>query len=219
MFLLTRQDVEILPISQGQQVLRYHAYTFRLVKVFGDQKKEALVYWREMIDDKGMVCILLEEPQRYSVWAQIDRAAKVSEPNSVFDLPRSLIQGSLVLLKSAFKQAEQNLGTRKTKSLQQELLKVLLKSRLPIINSPEAIANLIQLDPFNKDTLPTWDDSHVQNLLGELHRLLLASNGNEKTQTIVEQSLESLNMLPSEVSISFEQWLKTTPKGKLWSKK
>lgn len=221
MFLLTRQDVEILPNSQGQQILRYHTYAFRLIKVFGDQKKEALVFWREMTDDEGLACVLLEEPQRFSVWAQISNSPKADQSISASlpNLQRSLVQGSLVLLKSALNQAEQNLGARKAASLQQELLKVLLKSRLPILNSSEAIANLLQLDPLNQNTLPNWDDSHVQNLLGELHRLISGGNSSQKTQAIVDQSLQDLNILPPGVYIPFFQWLKTTPKGKLWSKK
>jgi hypothetical protein len=76
MFILTRQDVEITNIShpsnQDQKIpiLLYRDQTFRLLRTFGNDRETASVFWRDLVDNKGKNCILLEEPEsgRFSVW-------------------------------------------------------------------------------------------------------------------------------------------------------
>jgi len=71
MFILKRQDVEISTIGhpkRDQQVpiLHYQGQTFRLISVFkASQEEEAKALWRDLTDNKGKACILLEEPERF----------------------------------------------------------------------------------------------------------------------------------------------------------
>jgi len=68
MFILKRQDVEIKSVQhpkRDQQVpiLTYQGQTFRLIKSFGaSQVAEAKAYWRDLTDNHGKVCVLLQEP-------------------------------------------------------------------------------------------------------------------------------------------------------------
>nr|WP_019498768.1 hypothetical protein [Pseudanabaena sp. PCC 6802] len=95
MFILNRQDVEIVnvphPQKEGLQlpVLVYQRQTFGLLTMFGENREEALTYWRDLVDNKGKVCVLLEEPEikRYSVWGKFSLgkeiiATKPPEPSS-----------------------------------------------------------------------------------------------------------------------------------------
>jgi hypothetical protein len=78
MFILKRQDVEITSIShpsnkdQKISILLYQNQTFRLMSTFGDDREKALLFWRDLVDNKDMTCILLEEPEssRFSVWGK-----------------------------------------------------------------------------------------------------------------------------------------------------
>jgi hypothetical protein len=78
MFILNRQDVEITNVPHPQKkelqipVLIYQRQTFGLLSMFGDNREEALLYWRDLVDNKGKLCILLEEPEikRFSVWGK-----------------------------------------------------------------------------------------------------------------------------------------------------
>jgi hypothetical protein len=78
MFILKRQDVEITSIShpsnkdQKIAVLSYRDQTFRLMSMFGNDREQALLFWRDLVDNKDMTCILLEEPEsnRFSVWGK-----------------------------------------------------------------------------------------------------------------------------------------------------
>ncbi|MEO0971350.1 MAG: hypothetical protein AAFX80_24325, partial [Cyanobacteria bacterium J06639_18] len=77
MFILKREDVEISTVlhpKRDQQVpiLYYQEQTFRLIKVFpASQEEEAKSLWRELTDNRGKACVLLEEIERYSIWGKV----------------------------------------------------------------------------------------------------------------------------------------------------
>lgn len=77
MFILHRQDVEVSKLQHPHEdqfifVLRYHGQTFQLLKTFeAGQPEEARAFWRDINDNHDRPCILLEEPQRYSVWGKV----------------------------------------------------------------------------------------------------------------------------------------------------
>jgi hypothetical protein len=78
----------------------------------------------------------------------------------------------------------------------------------------ETLADLegvLSINPLNSLQIPNWDESKLQLLLGEMHRLASSYFGNDG---FVDSALESLNDLPESGSVS--AWLKKTPKGKLW---
>lgn len=88
MFILKRQDVEIVnvqnPQNKDQQIpiLQYQGQSFRLLNMFGDNRNEALALWRDLTDNKGKACVLLEEPQRFSVWGRVKIDQIHSDPQT-----------------------------------------------------------------------------------------------------------------------------------------
>ena len=74
MFILKRQDVDIknvqhLSKDQPIPILYYQEQTFRLLSVFAAaQEEEAMALWRDLTDNRGKACVLLEEPERFSIW-------------------------------------------------------------------------------------------------------------------------------------------------------
>lgn len=87
MFILKRQDVEISSIQHPQKdqqvpILQYQGQTFRLISVFSAaQEEEARAFWRDLTDNRGKACVLLEEPERYSVWGKVRLEQLQSEPS------------------------------------------------------------------------------------------------------------------------------------------
>jgi hypothetical protein len=77
MFILKRQDVEIKNVphpskDQPIPILYYQGQTFRLLSVFtAAQEEEAMTLWRDLTDNRGKACVLLEEPDRFSIWGTI----------------------------------------------------------------------------------------------------------------------------------------------------
>ncbi|MEM1241426.1 MAG: hypothetical protein AAGI45_16435, partial [Cyanobacteria bacterium P01_H01_bin.26] len=77
MFILKRQDVEIGSFQHPSKeqkipILLYQGQTFRLLSVFNAaQEEEARIFWRDLTDNRGKACVLLEEPERFSVWGKI----------------------------------------------------------------------------------------------------------------------------------------------------
>lgn len=211
MFLLTPQDVEIINSGKSSAILSYRSNRYRLARLFGDQRQSALVFARELIDQPEALCILLEEPHSYSVWS-------VDHSNvAPISLEEAIVQGGVCLLQQVNQRLAQELNPKRLANWHQELQKSLQKSRLPQVGSPGAIARLANLDP-QADALPAWDDSHVQRLLAEVHRLVFSYLGNAKAELLINQAVEALTVLPAAVTEQFRQWLNTTPKGKLWLK-
>ena len=77
MCLLSPEHVEIISVQHAKSakrvpVLCYADRNFRLVSVFSvDQQAAAHASWRDLTDNQGKVCVLLEEAFRYSVWSQV----------------------------------------------------------------------------------------------------------------------------------------------------
>jgi hypothetical protein len=77
MFILKRQDVEITTIQhpktdQQIPILSYQGQTFRLLNVFSAaQEDDARSLWRDLTDNRGKACVLLEEPERFSIWGKV----------------------------------------------------------------------------------------------------------------------------------------------------
>ncbi|MDX1977974.1 MAG: hypothetical protein SFT94_09890 [Pseudanabaenaceae cyanobacterium bins.68] len=209
MFLLTLQDVEVINFGKPSATLSYRNNRYRLAKFFGDQKQAALAFARGLIDQPQALCVVLEETEKYSVWS-IDPSS-----SGAVSLEQAIIQGGLLLMQQVNRQLDQYLNAKRLGNWQQELQKALQKGRLPQTGSPEAIAQLLQINS-QTDSLPTWDDSHVQTLLAELHRLLCNYLGKAKAEVVIDQALSGLGSLSSSAAEQFQQWLSTTPKGKLW---
>lgn len=221
MFILKRQDVEIInvqnPQNRAQQIaiLQYQGQTFRLLNMFGDNRDEAVALWRDLTDNKGKACVLLEEPEarRFSVWGKIKMDQ--SQASTIIDqvVERSLVQGCLLILQSIYAEIDDFLGARQASLFKQDMLKVLQKGKFPQIETLAMLEQLLGIDPLTSMQIPAWDDNKLQILLGELYILAQSYFGNTG---FLEGAREALNDLPSLDRTKVADWLKSTPKGKLW---
>ena len=217
MFILKRQDVEIVnvqnPQNKDQQIpiLQYQGQTFRLLNMFGDNRDEALALWRDLTDNKGKACVLLEEPQRFSVWGrvklnQIQTTNQESSSEGTY-----LVQGCLLILQAVYIEVEDLLGVRQATSFKQDLLKFMQKGKFAQGETLNALEEVLSINPLNSVQVPNWDESKLQLFLGELHRLASSYFGNS---SFVDSAIDALNELPESVSVT--TWLKNTSKCKLW---
>lgn len=223
MFILKRQDVEISSIQHpktGQQIpiLNYQGQTFRLISVFNAQQaEEARAFWRDLTDNKGKACVLLEEPDRYSVWGKVRVDQLGDEPvPSGEAAPVMLIQACLLLLQAVYFDIEDLLGTRQAGSFQKDIAQVFQKGKFPQIGSLEAVNSLLNMDPLGNSQIPPWQENHLVILLQEIHRLGKDYFGNP---SFTARVLDSLQDMPSAERKQFMTWLKQSPQvGKLWAK-
>jgi hypothetical protein len=215
MFILKRQDVEIVnvqnPQNKDQQIpiLQYQGQTFRLLNMFGDNRDEALALWRDLTDNKGKACVLLEEPQRFSVWGRIklDRLHKASANSS--SAGTHLVQGCLLILQAVYLDVEDLLGVRQAASFKQDLLKFMQQGKFAQSETLSALESVLSINPLDSVQIPNWDESKLQLLLSEIHRLASSYFGNN---SFVDSAIEALNELPESVSVT--AWLSKIPKGK-----
>ncbi len=217
MFILKRQDVEIVnvqnPQNKDQQIpiLQYQGQTFRLLNMFGNNRDEALTLWRDLTDNKGKACVLLEEPQRFSVWGRVKFDQLHTAPTESSSVGTHLVQGCLLILQAVYFDVEDLLGHRQAGSFKQDLLRVMQQGKFAQTATLIALEGVLSINPLNTVQIPNWDESKLQLLLGELHRLANSYFGNN---SFVDSAIEALNELPESVSVT--DWLKKTPKGKLW---
>lgn len=217
MFILKRQDVEIVnvqnPQNKDQQIpiLQYQGQTFRLLNMFGDNRDEALALWRDLTDNKGKACVLLEEPQRFSVWGRVKLDQQQVIHNDSSSAGTHLVQGCLLILQSIYLDIEDLLGARQANSFKQDLLRFMQQGKFAQSESLQALESVLSINPLNSVQIPNWDESKLQSLLGEVHRLASSYFGNN---SFVDNAVEALNELPEAASVT--AWLKKNPNGKLW---
>ncbi|AFY71043.1 hypothetical protein Pse7367_2790 [Thalassoporum mexicanum PCC 7367] len=219
MFILKRKDVEIISVQNPQRkeqqiaILQYQGQTFRLLNIFGDNREEALEFWRDLTDNKGKACVLLEEPKRFSVWGKV----KIDQyqASNIIDqiVERELVQGCLLLLQAVYFEVEDFLGNRQAGSFKQDMYKLMAQGKFSQVSNPKDIEQLLELDPISSMQIPSWDDNRLQTLLGDLFKLAQDYFGNN---SFVDNALDALEDMPESDRQKFGDWLKSTPKGKLW---
>lgn len=223
MFILKKQDVEITSITHPKRdhripILSYQGQTFRLINVFlGEQAEEARAFWRDLTDNHGKACVLLEEPDRYSVWGKIrlDQLAREdSKDDEAVDV--ACIQGCLLLVQAVFFDVEDLLGNRQAKSFQKDFRKVLQGKNIPNVDSSDAIRALLTDDPLTKLQLPSWREVHLYTLLQEVHRLGKEYFGNSNFAEGIDEILEPMT---TPERTQFMDWLNQFPEGKQWAVK
>jgi hypothetical protein len=220
MFILKRQDVEISSIQHPKRdqqilILHYQGQTFRLISVFSaSQEEEAKAFWRDLTDNRGKACVLLEEPERYSVWGKVRIDQLASEGAGASDATASFFtQAGLLLLQALYIDIEDLLGSRQAGLFQKDIAEVLRQWRFPQAESPEAINYLLTMDPLTALQLPHWQEHHLNTLMQELHRLGKAYFGNASFE---DRALEALQDMSAGDRDQFLQWLEQSPVGKLW---
>ena len=218
MFILKRQDVEISSVqhpNREQQIpiLTYQGQTFRLINVFSaSQAEEAKAFWRDLTDNRGKACVLLEEPDRYSVWGKIrlDQLANEATPDVKIV---TFTQACLLVLQTIALEIEDLLGARQAGLFQKDLVAVFRQWHFPQATSPEAVNHLLTMDPLGSLQLPPWEEHHLTTLLQELYRLGKQYFGNTNFSEGVGDILQDM---PAGDRTQFINWLKQSPQGKVW---
>lgn len=224
MFILKRQDVQLSSIphpKKDQQVpiLTYQGQNFRLISIFqAAQEEEAKSFWRDLTDNRGKACVLLEEPERFSVWGKIylDQLTAEASPEPQphkGEASLALIQASLLLLQSVYMDIGEMLGTRQLSMFHKEITAVFQQGRFPQTESMDAINQVLNVDPLESLQVPPWREQHLMALLQELHRLGKQHFGNA---SFTQRVMESLQDMPSHDRNQFLGWLKRSPVGSLW---
>lgn len=221
MFILKRKDVEISSIQHPKRdqkipILNYQGQTFRLINVFNAaQAEEARAFWRDLTDNHGKACVLLEEPERYSIWGKIvldklhEDDHEGGETKAAF-----FIQAVLLLLQTVYFDIEDLLGTRQLSAFEKDIANVFKQWHFPQTDSKESVSQLLTVDPLASTQLPQWQEHHLNTLLQELHRLGKAYFGND---SFVERAVDALQDLPDSEQKQFRNWLDRSPLGKLWA--
>ncbi|TVP63619.1 MAG: hypothetical protein EA343_07865 [Nodularia sp. (in: Bacteria)] len=218
MFILKRQDVEISSIQhpkRDQQVpiLNYQGQTFRLISVFkASQEEEARALWRELTDNRGKACVLLEEPDRFSVWGKV-RLDQIDNDTASYSKRGIYIQGSLLLLQAVYLDIEELLGARQAVIFEKDITDVLQKQQFPETSSLEAVKLLVKTNPLDLAKLPPWQENHLISFLQELHKLGKTYFGNAN---FAHQVTDTLQDMPEAERSLFMSWLNQSSLSKLW---
>ncbi|WP_416669066.1 Npun_F0813 family protein [Egbenema bharatensis] len=223
MFILKRQDVDITTIQHPKKdqqipILHYQGQTFRLLSVFNAaQEEDAKAFWRELTDNRGKACVLLEEPERYSVWGKVrlDQGSsdEMEGQGESDETEPSFIQACLLLLQAVYIDIEDLLGARQVGAFQKEITDVFRRCQFPQADSPTAVNQLLTLDPLTSSSVPPWQEHHLNTLLQELYRLGKQHFGNA---SFTERVMDVLQDMPMRERGQFMSWLKRSPNGKLW---
>jgi hypothetical protein len=218
MFILKRQDVEISTIqhpSKDQQVpvLYYQGQTFRLISVFkASEEVEAKAFWRSLTDNRRKACVLLEEPERYSVWGKI-RLEQLSNDTGNHSKTEALTVGTLTLLQAVYLDIEELLGNRQAGLFEKDMATVLVQKQFPAISSIDSVKALLTSDITQMAQLPPWQETHVIILLEELYRLGKTYFGDTNFAHQLDERLQ--DMEDDERSL-FLNWLNKSPLSKVW---
>ncbi len=218
MFILKRQDVEISSIQhpkRDQQVpiLNYQGQTFRLISVFkANQEEEARALWRELTDNRGKACVLLEEPDRFSVWGKV-RLDQIDNDTGGHSKSGIYVQGSLLLLQAVYLDIEELLGTRQATLFEKDIAELLHRQKFPEITTLEAVKPLVTTNPLDGAKLPPWQENHLIILLQELHRLGKTYFGNAN---FAHQVTDTLQDMPEAERSLFISWLHQSSLSQLW---
>lgn len=223
MFILKRQDVDIKTMQhphKDQQIpiLSYQGQTFRLLSVFtAAQEDDARSLWRDLTDNRGKACVLLEEPERFSIWGKIrlDQAedtagraeANAALANDIY------IRACLLILQVMYMDVEDLLGAKQGKQFERDIAQVFTEWKFPQATTPNAVKTLLTIDPLAMPQLPLWEDHHLHRLLEETHRMGKDYFGNAN---FTDRALEALEDLSRQEQSQFRIWLQQTPTGKLW---
>lgn len=222
MLILKRQDVEISSIQHPKReqkipILKYQEQSFRLISVFAaSQAEEAKNFWRDLTDHQGKFCILLEEPERHSVWGRI-RLEQLSTSDSGVETDVNVVpltQACLLLLQTIYLDVEDLLGNRQAKQFQKDIATIFIDWKFPKADSPAAVEKLLlKVDPLDIRQIPSWEEHHLIRLLQELYRLGKDYFGNTN---FAEEAQEILQDLPNKEQQQFFAWLQESPLGKQW---
>ncbi|MFK8182776.1 MAG: Npun_F0813 family protein [Phormidesmis sp.] len=210
MFLLTPSDVEIIQVQHPKKakkipILSYHDKTFRLLSIFAAQQEAAArSAWQDLTENKGKVGVLLEEPERYSVWQQVNLDVNLLKPI----VPAAYSKACVLMIQALYGDVEQLLGGKQAKSFGAALA----TNAAPQLQTAGGLGNLLRLNPLT-EVLPSWEETELNILLQTLHQLGAKFFGRAK---FAERTLQSLEELTPNDRNLFLQWLSISSLQKLW---
>ncbi|MEB3312867.1 MAG: hypothetical protein VKL98_01860 [Cyanobacteriota bacterium] len=225
MFILKRQDVEIKKVKLPDQeepilILFYRGQRFKLLGIFpAAQEQKARLLWRNLTDHQGKVCVLLEEPERFSLWGRL-QTNSLADPSVSMPVasPRGqnlYIKACLLLLQGLYMDVDDLLGPKQTKRFEADLAKMLADWHFPLGTSPQTFKHLLQLDPLQLQLtqLPPWQEHHLQRLLEEVYRIGRDYFGNAD---FAGRALDNLADLTDHEQQQVRAWLQDSPSGRSW---
>jgi hypothetical protein len=219
MFILKRQDVEISTIQHPKRdqqlpILYYQGQSFRLISVFpASQEEEAKAVWRELTDNRGKACVLLEEPERYSVWGKIRLDQLNDSDTDGGQRTEILSRAAILLLQNLYIDIEEYLGVKQANLFEQDLVQTCREKKLPQADSSAAIQYLLKLDPLQTLQLPHWQEHHLLVFLEELYRLGKMYSGESNFAHAVADKLRDM---PEGDRAFVIIWLKQSSVSKMW---
>ncbi len=219
MFILKRQDVEISmiqnPKKEDQQVpiLYYQGQTFRLITVFkASEEEDAKTFWKSLTDNRGKACILLEEPERFSIWGKV-KLDQISSDTGSHSKTDVFTLGAITLLQAVYLDIEDLLGNRQANLFAKDITGVLQQKQFPDISSVDAVKSFLTANLSQMSKIPAWQETHVILFLEELHKLGKTYFGDTN---FARQLDERLQDMPEEEQELFISWLQKSPLNKLW---
>ncbi|MBE9063966.1 Npun_F0813 family protein [cf. Phormidesmis sp. LEGE 11477] len=210
MFVLTPEDVEISSVQHPKRpkrvpILSYQDKTFGLLSVFSaHQQEEAQASWRDLTSNEGHLCVLLEEPHRFSLWRHVQIDQELLNPV----LPTAYARSCLLLVQALYGDVEQLLGSKQAKAFGAAFLQ---NASVPI-QKAGGLGGLLRLNPLIEE-LPDWGEEELCTLLLELHRLGTEFFGRSH---FAPRTLSALDILPGDEKTIFLNWLQQSLLGKLW---
>ncbi|MEM8505907.1 MAG: Npun_F0813 family protein [Cyanobacteria bacterium P01_D01_bin.1] len=209
MFVLP-EDVQISSVQHPKRpkrvpILSYQDRTFCLLSVFSaHQQTEAQTAWRELTDNQGKACLLLEEPHRFSLWrlVRIDKGLL----NPV--LPIAYVKSCLLIIQALYGDVEQLLGRRQAEAFG-AALSMNAQKPLQIVGGLEAT---LRINPLTEG-VPAWGEDDLCTLLLELHRLGSRFFGRSH---FAPRTLSALDVLPGDDKAVFLTWLRLSLLRSLW---
>lgn len=213
MFLLTPEDVEITSVQHPKRpkkvpILSYGERTFRLLSVYGThQDKEAHAAWRDLADNQGKACVLLEEKHRFSLWRHVRIDKGLLNPV----MPAAYSKACVLLIQAMYGDVEQLLGQKQAKKFGAAIE----MNAATQIMTAGGFGAVLRINPL-METLPPWEESDLSAVLLELHRLGCKFFGRTK---FVPRTLAALDVLPSDDKAVFLTWLQLSLLGNLWLSK
>ncbi|MTJ49995.1 Npun_F0813 family protein [Dolichospermum sp. UHCC 0259] len=219
MFILKRQDVEIStvqhPNKEDRQVpiLYYQGQTFRLITVFkSSEEEEAKTFWKSLTDNRGKACVLLEEPERYSIWGKI-KLDQISSDTGSHSKTEVLTLGVITLLQAVYLDIEDLLGNRQASLFAKDITGILQQKQFPDISSADTVKSFLTEDLSQMSKMPIWQETHVIILLEELHKLGKTYFGDTNFAHQLDDRLQDMSEEEQELFIS---WVQKSPLNKLW---
>ena len=210
MFLLTPSDVEIIQVQHPKTqkkipILSYNDITFRLLSVFAAQQEAAArATWQDLTEQQGKVCVLLEEPARYSVWQRVRIDAERLKPT----VPAACAKASVLMIQALYGDVDQLLGAKQAKGFGAALCDRASKQ----VQTAGGLGHILRLNPLT-EVLPSWEETDLSALLLTLHQLGAKFFGRAK---FTERTLQALEELTPDDKSAFITWLDASTLKQLW---